>query len=875
MSKSKVIPFPNQMWHEAMQTGGAHWSRGGEAGKWRWERFKRVLGTRKWAIIFTGIGFLLGKAFILDGLFPFAAAFFAVIYFTRREFAPWVGTAILAGSLFTPQPTTLMIGMELLLIVLMQRGMKAYERTEMNYAPFMVFTANLLVQSFVTIVVSHLTWYTFLMDITDAILGFVLTLVFIQALPVLTMNKRNYTLRTEELICLIILLASVMTGAVGWSIQDMQLDHMLSRYFVLLFAFVGGATLGASVGVILGLILSLAEPGSLMQMSVLAFAGLLGGMMREGKRWAVAFGVLLGTAIFSVYLGPPSLVMASTWETIIAVVFFLLTPKGILGTLAKYVPGTAEHNQSQHEYAKRVRDMTAERVHQFSDVFRQLSHSFDQATGPNKNGEIDVGLRHVRPERSDRSGRSEVQGRAEHADDEADAFIQAVAGRACSPCPRVKTCWSGKMIQTMSYMNSMRSVIKDDPSFNERQIPRKWKDACGRTTHMLAIMREEHERIRQEQYWRQQLQDNRRFVSEQLAGMSQVMEDLAQEIQRENREIFVQQEQIQGAIDELGLSVYRVDVFSLDPGRVEIEMMHAFTDGYDECRKLIAPLLSDILGEHIAVKEDKMSGKDGQGTVTFVSAKAFDVETGIASAAKGGDLLSGDSHQALELGGGKYAVALSDGMGNGERARDESSTALTVLSMLLQSGMNEQVAIKSANSVLNIRSPDEMYATVDMAIVDLYTANTTFIKGGSTPSFIKSGKEVRLIRGNSLPIGILQDVDIDLISTPLKSGDIVIMMTDGVFDAPGLAANKEMWLKRIIGDLQTDDPQQIADTLLDTVIRHTGGQIEDDMSVVVTRILRHQPQWTTLHWNGRGKSVGKARDQLDRPLTVSWTLIDR
>src|SRR5206468_785591 len=110
--------------------------------------------------------------------------------------------------------------------------------------------------------------------------------------------------------------------------------------------------------------------------------------------------------------------------------------------------------------------------------------------------------------------------------------------------------------------------------------------------------------------------------------------------------------------------------------------------------KIIAPLLSEIVGEHIAVKnEQALERKEGYSTVLFSSAKEYEVETGIAGAAKGGDLLSGDSFSAVELGNGKFAVALSDGMGNGERARAESSTALTILQQLLQSGMDERLAI--------------------------------------------------------------------------------------------------------------------------------------------------------------------------------------
>jgi len=237
------------------------------------------------------------------------------------------------------------------------------------------------------------------------------------------------------------------------------------------------------------------------------------------------------------------------------------------------------------------------------------------------------------------------------------------------------------------------------------------------------------------------------------------------------------------------------------------------------------------------------------------------VTTGVAGAAKGGDLLSGDSFSAMELGNGTYAVAISDGMGNGERARLESSTALGILEQLLQSGMDEKLAVKSVNSILMLRSPDEVYATVDMALIDEFSAQTTFLKIGSSPSFIKRGNEVIPITASNLPIGIIQDIEIDLVTVQLLPGDILIMMTDGVYDAPGYAVNKELWIKRMISEIHEDDPQEIADCLLETVIRYQKNTVHDDMTVAVAKIDHLLPEWATLHIPGISR--------LERPRTVS------
>lgn len=794
-----------------------------------------AIAAKKWTILLIGIAFLLGRAVILESLMPFAIAYFAVMYFMRRDIYAWVAVSLVAGSWFAVNPSPLFIAMEIAVLFLFLKGLEAYEKAELSSAPILVFVTTLLVQLFSVLIGDSLSWYNFMLVVVEASLAFVLTLVFIHALPVLTMTKKSSTLKHEEIICVMILLASVMTGAVGWIIYGMSAEHVMSRYMLLLFAMAGGAPLGASVGVVAGLILSLADFGAVVQMSMLAFAGLLAGLLREGGKMATAFGLLLGTSILSIYIGNQADVMSSTWESVAAATLLLLTPRSVIRTISRYVPGTNEHAKSQHEYAKRVREVTADRVSQFSEVFRQLSRSFGQLN----------------------SNAQEVK-----RDDQINHFMNAVAKRSCASCHRQHACWEGKFFHTYKMMTDMMTAVEEDRIPAAKDQPRTWTTHCTKSTQVLSIMRHQYELYHNDMHWKKQIFESRQIVADQLLGVSQVMEDLSKEIKREGQALHLQEEQIREAVEGLGLSIQGVDIVSLEEGNVDIEVYHSFGQGFDECRKIIAPLLSDILGEHIAVKSEQRPARNGEPTmVSFGSAKQYEIETGVAGAAKGGDLLSGDSFSLVELSSGKFAVAISDGMGNGERARQESSAALSILQQLLQSGMDEKLAVKSVNSVLLLRSSDEMYATVDLAIVDLYTAQTTFMKIGSTPSFIKRGKEVIPVTANNLPIGILQDIDVDFVSMQLLPNDTLVMMSDGIYDAPGYAVNKELWMKRMISELQTDDPQEMADALLETVVRYHEGEIIDDMTVLVARIDKHLPEWSSFRWPGTTR--------MERPRTVS------
>ena len=129
-------------------------------------------------------------------------------------------------------------------------------------------------------------------------------------------------------------------------------------------------------------------------------------------------------------------------------------------------------------------------------------------------------------------------------------------------------------------------------------------------------------------------------------------------------------------------------------------------------------------------------------------------------------------------------MAISDGMGNGERAHQESNETLRLLQKILQSGIEEKVAIKSVNSVLSLRTTDEIFSTLDLAMIDLQDASVRFLKIGSTPSFIKRGDKVIKIESSNLPMGMIQEFDVDVVSEQMKAGDLLIMMSDGIFEGP-------------------------------------------------------------------------------------------
>lgn len=771
--------------------------------------------------IFLIIGFLLGRALILAQLTPFSLPFFAAVYLIRKDRAPIALFGLVAGAATLSIGAAVYTFSSVFLFLLIYRLTKGWIKNDVKVLPFYIFFSILIGKILKALILSgNITIYEGMMAGVEAGLGLVLTFIFLQSIPLLTFSKRKQSLKTEEIVCLIIMLASVMTGTIGWTLYDLSVEHVMSRYLVLIFSFVAGATVGSTVGVVTGLIFSLANVSSFYHMSLLAFSGLLGGLLKEGKKPGVALGLFIATLLIGMYGEGGGTLGKTMMESAAAVLLFLLTPQSMTSRIAKYIPGTPEYSAEQQQYMRKMRDVTAQRVVQFSNVFEALSKSFSAL---------------------------HVQDETVETDRDMDYFLSNVTEKTCQTCFKKDHCWTRNFNTTYDYMSEIMQEMDQNSGAVPQKLSRDWDKHCTRSKKVMEIMQQQLTYYQANKKLKKQVQESRRLVADQLLGVSEVMGDFAKEIQRERENHSKQEEQILEALQEFGIHIEHVEIYSLEQGNVDIDMTIPYCQGHGECEKLIAPMLSDILKENIIVNSEECSTfPNGFCHVTFRSAKAYTVSTGVAHAAKDGDLVSGDSYSTIELSGGKYAIAISDGMGNGERAHSESRDTLLLLQQILQSGIEEKVAIKSVNSILSLRTNDEVFSTLDLAMIDLQNASARFLKIGSTPSFIKRGGKIIKVQASNLPMGILQEFEVDVVGEQLKAGDLLIMMSDGVFEGPKHVENYDLWMKRKINELQTDDPQAIADLIMEEVIRSRGGSIEDDMTVLVAKVDHNIPKWASI-----------------------------
>ena len=335
--------------------------------------------------------------------------------------------------------------------------------------------------------------------------------------------------------------------------------------------------------------------------------------------------------------------------------------------------------------------------------------------------------------------------------------------------------------------------------------------------------------------WHKKQEQSNKKVEKQLNSVSKAIKHIAQSIEDETKEDVKFNKQKQEIIQLLKQKDIEIEEISLNKKSRYIVDLY-LTEGIENIKTQdIEKILSKVLGEKIVYNSEASIAR----RLNFLSDDKYVMALGKSENIKNNSKISGDSNLTIRLKDGKYLIAISDGMGSGKKAKESSQKALKLLENLLLSGFDKNSSLELINTTL-INENKEIFATLDIAIIDLYAGNIEFIKSGACPTYIKNKKKVNIIKSNSLPAGIIEENDMQIYDKDIKQGDIVIMCTDGILDSNVEYKNKELWIKYLLEDIETNNTQKIADIILNEAVDNNYGIVKDDMSIIVFKFIKKE-----------------------------------
>lgn len=203
---------------------------------------------------------------------------------------------------------------------------------------------------------------------------------------------------------------------------------------------------------------------------------------------------------------------------------------------------------------------------------------------------------------------------------------------------------------------------------------------------------------------------------------------------------------------------------------------------------------------------------------------------------------SGDTLEVVERPNGGLSVVLADGQTSGKGAKIISNMVVRKVISLLAEGVRDGAAARAASDYLFTERKGKVVATLNVLSVDLQTGTVVITRNNPSPVYIAHEENIDSLDSESMPIGTTRNTRPSICEIPVEAGLTVVMYTDGIHSA-GERYGRTFDIHTLLDAMLEDqDPgaQEVADDLLNHAIRLDEGRPEDDMSVVVMRVVHRQ-----------------------------------
>lgn len=412
-----------------------------------------------------------------------------------------------------------------------------------------------------------------------------------------------------------------------------------------------------------------------------------------------------------------------------------------------------------------------------------------------------------------------------------DIFLE-MSDKVCKDCEKRQWCMEENAIYTYQMMYEILSAVEEVGVELTMEIKRKLQKRCIRAPRFLRETLEIFQGAKRVLVWNNRLAQNREGCAIQLDSFAHMIQHATRELDASIFSDEALERRIQAQFKRIEVRLLS-SVFLVTPeGKYEIHVTVKAKKGQCVTTKELIRNLSLVMGRKMILGEGErpIVGQE-YCTIVAVEGPKYHTLQGVAKIGKGCLKISGDNFSMVELPGGKHGVILSDGMGSGERAYKESAMVVETLEELLAAGFPKETAIQMMNTALVMGREEIRFSTIDMSVFDLYTGNCEFVKVGASTTYIKHGEQVERISSTSLPIGVVQYLEMETTRKKLADGDFVIMVTDGVLDSLPVG-EQDLLMEMIISGTNINNPKEMAHHILEQVLEWTNEEPMDDMTVI-------------------------------------------
>lgn len=359
----------------------------------------------------------------------------------------------------------------------------------------------------------------------------------------------------------------------------------------------------------------------------------------------------------------------------------------------------------------------------------------------------------------------------------------------CGSCGLYDVCWKEKGDETQDIFNTLLSMKKEGIHLEYRTVPQQFAAKCIRTENVSSCFNKLYSEFKTRQRFEMRFNEMHKLASEQFVNVSSLLDSLCSRIDDEVR-------------------------FDMDcANRVKAA---AVTCGFEnvECCAIINSMEKMIIELSAKPVKTKLDLSSLSAQISIIANRKFElpliernedftriiykeksdykiVSSGVQLCADG-EKYSGDTFTTFEDSDGIFYAIICDGMGTGAKAALASGLAVSLLEKLIKAGFGIKAAINTVNTSLISRSGEECSVTLDLTAIDLFTGHVEFYKCGASNTVVRKSGKIIEVGFSSLPLGILNDIEISCGTGSMAYGDVLVMSSDGVTDEEAPYLQKQL-----------------------------------------------------------------------------------
>ena len=750
-------------------------------------------GEKKAALLFCCaviMGILCGRVKLAGEMSPFGCALIAAGYICKKNinfkgiaigvllscFLPWDKQSVLHLFMYGAMLCTFFvfyakkIKITKIFTVVLASGL--------YFCAFLIFDRGLL--------------YYRLTLLFEAIICAVMIFVFLHGIKAFKEGIPKKILKREEILSLCFMTLVCVMGLTGTSAGGIYIRNIFVIFIALLFAYAGGSAVGCAVGLVLGFGAVMAG-GDPYFMANAAAGGFVAGLFCRAKKIFACVGFILANALMTFYTNYSVEVIIPLADSAIASGIFMLLPNKAHIKISKIVNVNIGSDRVYESNFEKVSGLIKERIEEISGAFRGIAEIFEK--------------------------------KEEYSEDKS-AMINYIKNRVCKNCQRFRICYGGDKKAEEGFAE----VYEEYNCSGIVRLSDDFENNCIRSEKLRGEIDFCIRNFEAEKKLRIKTGIAKRAAAQQIAGICEVIEKIGEQCETDIVFEWDIERAVRYKLESIGVKQCEITAKKRNCG-VEIYLKIKSCGGMNACSGKILQAVSEAVGRKMTVKKGLCTMGGNYCDLKFVPKGKVHAECCGKSAAKFGNEVCGDEFFTMVKKDGKTVAAICDGMGSGKKAKARAQTAKSLAEKFFAAGFENKTILETVNKIMLISGGEESYSTIDICEIDGEKGECTFMKTGAPPSFIIRKNKIIKIEGESLPCGILEEIEPYEKKCEIFKGDIIILLSDGITD---IAMDTVKFLQ---GCVYGEDTRDIVKDILEAGIYLCGGKAADDMTALAIRIF--------------------------------------